>query len=938
MSFLLVRSSDLVLLGVSWTGMSMSATAAGQPTALQAGASARLIVTFPPQHVEEETSLPKSPAPLTLVSAAGGVPGWRAMLSGTSQLTVAVDAGTVIPLTAEGILGALAQGHVVVSNTPGPQDTALNLPSRLTVIPLSPTSASVVCRHPADVGNDTTPMWRTRLSRSDNAKDGDIGLTATGFDSQEPGYAVPLGAVQRSDIVDAMRTAPALVRRLDLSTLGATLDVAGTWASFAWEHHCVLGRDIKVRTLTKGALYPFGHQAQLIQTTSRRFDPDVGGAAVLRSESVVVVTEPIRSASSDASTRRAFPFTSVEVLATLVAVTPEAIAWIPFNFHGVTKPAYFRVADQTGKPVGFSVLLRNPARDVHAVVPLIFVADLTSEGIDSLDDPALTAALSTAYGTTTVPVPGGVLNLVDASTGAPGDTHEVQQISLVGLPTATLPAPVGGYRAAVSAMQVHTPALRSLLGDTTPRSMQFAPDYLHGSETDVLLLIDQAQKIDVNFTKMTDRCGALVAPRYVADAISRTTGPVNQAAQAAAATGGSLAEALFPSDATILGYPMSSLLADVREAPRITATLASGTGPQVSMTWSNVALKGIPGFLTEDGSTMDLTVNTGPGGTATHCSISNFKLQFPAVGDPVLTLSFQTIVYDQANGGAPHLSVAGVSAQFTGDLTVVQMLADVIHDALGPAAGPLDTVGQLVSVTRDGISVQYTYAVPPVPAGVFVMRNIGFTTEIDVPFTGDPPTVQVGFSSQANPFQLTVLMLGGSGYADIVVDHNGIQRFDAALEFGAMAAVDFVVARGEIHVFGGIAFSEDAKGSVKVTGYLRLGGMVEVLGLVSVTIEARIELSYESARNALVGKATFVVTIDLTLWSSHMEISTGEWVLTGGTPHPHALMAFRPGSPHSLTDAAPAAFDGLAQWRLYRQSFSTPPATPPVGAAVEASQ
>jgi hypothetical protein len=938
MSFLLVRSSDLVLLGVDWTGMSVSAPNPGQPATLTAGASALLILTFPPQHVEEESSAPGSPPPLTLASAVGGVPGWRAQLSASSRLTVSVQAGTAIPLTVEGILAAVADQPLLVNDPPGPQDTALTVPSRLTVIPQSPTSAPVVLRHPVTATDGAAALWRTRLSRSDSATDGDIVVTATASDPQSKypaNYSVPLGFDQQSDIVNVTKTTPAPVRRLDLSALGATLDVIGIWGTFEWEHHCVLGRDITVRTVSKGALYPFGHQARLVQTTSRRFDPAAGGAAVLRTETTILVTEPIRNASANDGARRGFPFTQVELLTTVVTglPDPDLIGWTSFSFNGSAQPTYWAVVDTARRPVGFSARLGNAADDVHAVLPMIFVKDLTSEGVDSLDDGGLAAALSGVYGTVDVAVPGRAVNLVDASaasapaaTPTPTDVYELQQISLTGFPE--IPVPGDGYRAAVSGMQVATPALRALLDDATARPMIFAPSYLAGAASDVLLVIpDQAQQIDVNFTKMTDRCGALMAPRYVADAISRTAGPVNQAAQALAASGQKIARTLFSADATILGYSMRDVLADIPQGPHITATLDSGSAPLVTMTWPAVPLSTVDGFVGA-GATADLTVTTGPAGTTTQCTISNFTLQFPPGDNQVLALSFKTVTYNQTNGGPPRLSVTGVSAQFTGDLTLVQMLADVVGDALGPLGVG---VGPLVQPTRDGISVQYLYAAPPVQAAVFLLRNIAFSTVITVPFTGDSPTVQVGFSSKTNPFQLTVLMLGGSGYVDVVVDHTGIVRFDAALEFGAMAAVDFVVASGEIYVMGGISFTEDPVTGVTVTGYLRLGGMVEVLNLVSVSMEARIQLAYNAKRQALVGSATFVVTVDLTLWSDHMEISTGDWVLAGGSSgsdHSHALMAARPGAPHlGPADAAPPASDGLAQWQLYRNSFDPSPGT-----------
>ena len=75
------------------------------------------------------------------------------------------------------------------------------------------------------------------------------------------------------------------------------------------------------------------------------------------------------------------------------------------------------------------------------------------------------------------------------------------------------------------------------------------------------------------------------------------------------------------------------------------------------------------------------------------------------------------------------------------------------------------------------------------------------------------------------------MMFGGGGYVELALDRDGLKRFEASLEFGAFVAVDFVIASGEVHALGGVRFVLERDGAVTVTGYLRIGGSVEVLGL-----------------------------------------------------------------------------------------------------------
>jgi hypothetical protein len=180
--------------------------------------------------------------------------------------------------------------------------------------------------------------------------------------------------------------------------------------------------------------------------------------------------------------------------------------------------------------------------------------------------------------------------------------------------------------------------------------------------------------------------------------------------------------------------------------------------------------------------------------------------------------------------------------------------------------------------------------------------------------------VSVGFASRAKPFALSVYAFGGGGYVEVRIDSTG-PTIEAALEFGALVSVNFLVATGEVHALGGARYVQRAS-SVQLTAYLRIGGSVEVLGLVSVSIELVIQLSFDSARNRLVGRATLVIEIDLTLWSDSLEIDSGEWELVGGSA-PVASGAM----PESVDDTRTAGrpfdedTDRQAAWLAYLGSF-----------------
>ena len=77
-----------------------------------------------------------------------------------------------------------------------------------------------------------------------------------------------------------------------------------------------------------------------------------------------------------------------------------------------------------------------------------------------------------------------------------------------------------------------------------------------------------------------------------------------------------------------------------------------------------------------------------------------------------------------------------------------------------------------------------------------------------------------------------------------------------------------------------------AGSDVSIAGFLRLGGSVSIFGLVSISIELRVELEYDDKKNQLAGRATLVIEIDLTLYADSVELDSGLWVFEGGSSPP----------------------------------------------------
>ncbi|MEU6995718.1 hypothetical protein ABZ953_34330 [Streptomyces sp. NPDC046465] len=246
------------------------------------------------------------------------------------------------------------------------------------------------------------------------------------------------------------------------------------------------------------------------------------------------------------------------------------------------------------------------------------------------------------------------------------------------------------------------------------------------------------------------------------------------------------------------------------------------------------------------------------------CTLGKFDLRMVPGFDAVV-LHFDQIRFSMRAGKKPDVEVKFGGVDFVGNLDFVQTLRNII---------PLDGFSDPPAITVDpsGIHANYSMQLPSAAVGVFSLENLSLNAALSVPFIGDTP-LQAGFSfcRREAPFRLTVSMLGGGGYFGIVLNPKEIAVLDAAIEFGAAVSVNFGVASGSLSVMAGIYFRLDlAQNSVTLVGYLRARGEVDVLGIVSASIELYMELGYQDGY--AVGRATLTISIEIGFFETSVTI------------------------------------------------------------------
>ena len=274
------------------------------------------------------------------------------------------------------------------------------------------------------------------------------------------------------------------------------------------------------------------------------------------------------------------------------------------------------------------------------------------------------------------------------------------------------------------------------------------------------------------------------------------------------------------------------------------------------------------------------------------CGFTPFQLRL--IGDDAfIILHFEKIEFLLAPGKKPDVNVVfkeDNGIEFAGPLSFVNTLKEII-----PFDGFSDP--PYLDVTADGIKAGFDLGLPTLAVGVFSLANISLGAHVRVPFLDESLDVGFNFCTRENPFRLTVWLFGGGGFFGITITPEKCRVLEAAFEFGAAVALDFGVASGSIECMAGVYFRiED--GDASLTGYFRLRGEVDVLGLISACIELYLELTYEFSSGKATGRATLTIEVEVLFLSFSVEISC-EKKFKGSNNDPDfvQIMGAPPGDP-----------------------------------------
>jgi hypothetical protein len=231
----------------------------------------------------------------------------------------------------------------------------------------------------------------------------------------------------------------------------------------------------------------------------------------------------------------------------------------------------------------------------------------------------------------------------------------------------------------------------------------------------------------------------------------------------------------------------------------------------------------------------------------------------------LMELHFDRIAFRAGSSGKPDVDVVFGEIVFVGPLSFIEVIKDLI---------PMDGFSDppFLDVSAQGVRAGFTLGLPNVAVGVFALQNMSLGADCHVPFLGESVSVGFNFCTRERPFALTVAFIGGGGFFGLRISPNGLDVLELSLEAGARLAVDLGVASGSIEAMLGIYMRLEGQGG-SLTGYFRLRGEVDVLGLISASIELSLELTYEFATGKMVGRAKIKIEVEVFMFSFSVSVS-----------------------------------------------------------------
>jgi hypothetical protein len=701
-----------------------------------------------------------------------------------------------------------------------------------------------------------------------------------------------------------------------------------------WQHRMTQGRDQFVKTVKKAFLCDTGHRVAIVEITERRFEQDAAGPkAVLRKYSYIEVREPMKNYETLApvykNNRREMPFKWIKITdRTTPHLKREETQFFWPTPEKDNEPFRFKMVaeDWDGNIVSFE----RPLMCVRLDKGKFEWEDLVNKyNNDNENIKKRTVQFNhqpIAFAETEADSKGKTTLETDNVTFRAQLIDESKDSLLKNLPFFQ-----PKFLPEIESAGVNIPAAEQFTGRKfETKSIIFEQTYLNNGfdpkenkgEVFVKLakyVYQNPQEIQLpdplpdplNLSLPTEKAGGLITPNTSIAGLSRALGPVAKPEEIL--KGNFNPEKMFGEAKFLGGITLEKILKAVEnfdplkikelektltpeqivtklndpnfklEAPMLTNRRLQNDAIETRFFWKPVIqdfrdpLVPFFHFLTQTADTgfrnpAQLSINaqmvTAPDGRPPTYRILGNLTEFALDFANAMMLKFTLLRFTAENGKKMDVTAEGLDLVFKGPLEFVEKIKNII-----PANAFSDP--PFIDVTASGIRAGFTLGIPALAVGIFSIQNINLSAALSLPFVDQPVGVTFSISERQKPFTVSVMGFAGGGFFSLALSAKGIQGIEASIEFGGNISINLGVASGGVQIMAGIYFGMSGE-EVKLTGYLRCSGNVTVLGLVSVTVEFYLGLTYRKKENGgseVWGQATLSVGVKIAFFSKSISLT-----------------------------------------------------------------
>lgn len=235
---------------------------------------------------------------------------------------------------------------------------------------------------------------------------------------------------------------------------------------------------------------------------------------------------------------------------------------------------------------------------------------------------------------------------------------------------------------------------------------------------------------------------------------------------------------------------------------------------------------------------------------------------------PIVGLVLSKLRFIDDNG-SESLDLTIEAFTFVGPLNFM----DVINPFLEKIGGEAS-----IHIDSEGIEAQITITLPDIAFGIVSLTNITVGVFIDIPFNDDPPFIRFNIGTRDNPVKISVLAIGGSSYIIVGISPKpenpglgGIVELEFSIAFLMELSASVVIVSAAISASIGLILKLEESGETTLTGFLRLEGVIKVIGIELLNIGAEATLKYNLTTKLV--KAAIEVWVDAGIFGEK-----NEWV------------------------------------------------------------